>query len=173
MADTCVNLARLPASGVAGTDSKRTGLPRIVLLVGFVFVNSLLEATIASMSDELITGEPFIEYSPDFFERLSDRLSDDGTVLAFIGLALIAVYLLLGVRIVNRRERWAKRAAVGLAVALATYVLSVGPAFWFVCRGYLPMWAVESNFYLPAWLIVTNCPTPMQDAFFWWFYLGI
>jgi len=38
----------------------------------------------------------------------------------------------LGVRIVNRRERWAKRVAVGMAAVLVLYVASFGPACWWL-----------------------------------------
>jgi hypothetical protein len=41
----------------------------------------------------------------------------------------------LGVRIVNRRERWAKRTAAGLFVFVLTgYPLSFGPACWITAR---------------------------------------
>jgi hypothetical protein len=42
----------------------------------------------------------------------------------------------LGVRVFNRRERWAKWTAVSVAV-LTAYPLSVGPTVWLLCRGYL------------------------------------
>jgi hypothetical protein len=50
--------------------------------------------------------------------------------LAAFGFALAAFCVWLAVRIVNRRERWAKWTAVGLTVALLAYPLSAGPAVW-------------------------------------------
>jgi hypothetical protein len=38
------------------------------------------------------------------------------------------------VRIVNRRERWANRTAVAIAVIVAVYLLSFGPACWLTSR---------------------------------------
>jgi hypothetical protein len=54
-------------------------------------------------------------------------------VLPIFGFALAAFCVWLTVRIVNRRERWAKWTAVGLAVVLL-YPLSIGPACWISSR---------------------------------------
>ena len=45
-----------------------------------------------------------------------------------LGVASAAICVWLGMRIVNRRERWAKRMAVALAALLLEYPLSIGPA---------------------------------------------
>jgi len=47
--------------------------------------------------------------------------------LAVSGFAFAAFCIWLGVRIVNRRERWAKRLAVGLVLLLIAYPLSFRP----------------------------------------------
>jgi hypothetical protein len=53
------------------------------------------------------------------------------TIFAILGLAFAGFCVWLAIRIVNRRERWAKRtAAVVLVVMLAVYPLSIGPACW-------------------------------------------
>jgi len=49
--------------------------------------------------------------------------------MSIFGIAFAAFCVWLTVRIINRRERWAKWTAVGLIVALA-YPLSFGPACW-------------------------------------------
>jgi hypothetical protein len=49
----------------------------------------------------------------------------------YVGFAAFCIWL--AVRIVNRRERWAKRTALGLGVLLA-YPLSFGPACWTASR---------------------------------------
>ena len=48
-------------------------------------------------------------------------------LLPVLGVVFTAFCVWLGVRIVIRRERWAKRMALGLVVLLA-YPLSFGPA---------------------------------------------
>src|SRR5260221_3752649 len=48
-----------------------------------------------------------------------------------ISVAFIAFCIWLGVRIINRRERWAKRMAAALLIGvLVVYPLSIGPACW-------------------------------------------
>jgi hypothetical protein len=48
------------------------------------------------------------------------------------GVGFAAFCIWLAVRIINRRERWAKRTAVGLGVTLPLlYFASFGPACWF------------------------------------------
>jgi hypothetical protein len=44
-----------------------------------------------------------------------------------IGAAYAAIWIWLGIRLYNRRERWAKWTAVALATTPALYVLSSGP----------------------------------------------
>jgi hypothetical protein len=78
-------------------------------------------------------------------------------VIALLGVVFAAFCIWLTVRIVNRRERWAKRTAIALAAALF-YPLSWGPALWLQYRGYLP-----------------ESVTPALAAFFWpleWFSIN-
>jgi hypothetical protein len=49
------------------------------------------------------------------------------------GIAFGAFCVWLAVRVYNRRERWAKRTAIGAAVA-ALYVVGLGPACWISSR---------------------------------------
>lgn len=56
--------------------------------------------------------------------------------LVSIGLAFAAFCIWLTVRIVNRRERWAKWTPVSLLVLIA-YCAGFGPACWLVDRGHL------------------------------------
>src|SRR5260370_22013257 len=46
----------------------------------------------------------------------------------FLAVAFAALCVWLAVRIVNRRERWAKQAAIIMALMLVQYPLSIGPA---------------------------------------------
>jgi ABC-type Fe3+ transport system permease subunit len=72
------------------------------------------------------------------------------TILPALAVAFAAFCVWLTVRIVNRRERWA-RWALALVVGLPVlYVASFGPACWivahrrqggeFVCAFYRPLW---------------------------------
>src|SRR5437879_1679273 len=49
------------------------------------------------------------------------------TIWAVLGAAFAAVAVWLAVRIFNRREKWAKCAAIGMAAAPVLYFLSSGP----------------------------------------------
>ena len=55
-------------------------------------------------------------------------------VLYFLAATFAAACIWLTVRIVNRRERWAKRTAVALVAALVGYPISFGPACWIGSR---------------------------------------
>jgi hypothetical protein len=56
-------------------------------------------------------------------------------IFPVVVLAFVSFVVWLGVRIVNRRERWAKRMAVGLAMAaFVGYPLSFGPYCWVGAR---------------------------------------
>jgi hypothetical protein len=47
-----------------------------------------------------------------------------------IAVVFAAFLVWLAVRIVNRRERWAKRLAWGIAIFVTLYPLRVGPSVW-------------------------------------------
>ena len=54
--------------------------------------------------------------------------------LGAAGVAFAAVCLWLTVRIINRRERWAKRTLATVVVLPVLYVLSFGPTCWVYSR---------------------------------------
>lgn len=59
--------------------------------------------------------------------------------LSIAGIAFAAFCIWLGVRVYNRRERWAKRTAVGIIIASPLfYVASFGPACWIASRSTRP-----------------------------------
>jgi len=90
-------------------------------------------------------------------------------VIAIFGVAFTAFCVWLVVRIVNRRERWAKWAAVVLVSTPVLYVLSTGPVVWY-CRGDgdLPGWL--TIIYWPLRLMPDG-PEFVEDAFDW--YIGL
>jgi hypothetical protein len=71
-------------------------------------------------------------------------------ILAVIAVTFTAFCVWLGVRIVNRRERWAKRTAVVFAV-LAAYSLGVWPALWISSRIAAPRTRILTAYRPLAW----------------------
>jgi hypothetical protein len=68
-----------------------------------------------------------------------------------LAVAFAAFCVWLGVRVYNRRERWAKWTAVGICLVTA-YVLSIGPAAW-ITMGSQPgerLWDAYHAFYRPV-----------------------
>lgn len=65
-----------------------------------------------------------------------------------LGVALAALSIWLGVRIFNRRERWAKRTATALLCLPVVYALSFGPACWMTAAPRQPGTADEPRFWM-------------------------
>ena len=88
-------------------------------------------------------------------------------LLSVLGVSFAAFCIWLGVRIVNRRERWAKWTAVGLLVGLPLlYVGSFSPACWIAAA---PRVAGQSDapriwmrFYFPIGALIHD--TRSQDS---------
>jgi hypothetical protein len=57
--------------------------------------------------------------------------------LSILGVAFAAFCVWLTVRIVNRRERWAKWTLAGVALPVV-YLLSVGPVIWLQAHRAVP-----------------------------------
>jgi hypothetical protein len=131
------------------------------------------------MSDEweVIEGAPGTVYgltSPDEPAPLTPF------IVASVAIVFVAFCVWLTVRIVNRRERWAKRLGVAtLIMALLGYPLSIGPA----CRleeflydngcqaAASSMSEVTCRFYDPLLWCRDNGPRFVADAYWW--YLGL
>ena len=88
-------------------------------------------------------------------------------VLPVLSVTFAAFSVWLTVRIVNRRERWAKWTACGvLLLAMVSYPLSIGPA---------AIWATDqrirasdfTRFYYPLRLAAAECP--LLDDFLDWY----
>jgi hypothetical protein len=89
-------------------------------------------------------------------------------LIASVTFAAFCVWL--GVRVYNRRERWAKWTAAGLVVLLIAYPLSVGVAFRLLTLAGDPGWAVDAyhSFYAPIWWLYDNGPEPVRSAIRWY-----
>lgn len=83
-------------------------------------------------------------------------------LLPTLGVGLASFCVWLGVRIVNRRERWARRTAV-LIVVLAMYPLSFGPACLLCERGVLGQEAAWLAYRPIAWTF-SNGHGPVRHA---------
>ena len=88
-------------------------------------------------------------------------------------IAFAAFLIWLGVRIVNRRERWAKWTAAGLVLSLVAYPLSYGPFYWLLGRGWIsqPVFETVSYLYAPlGWILDGRDPPEWYAAYLgWWF----
>ncbi|MBI3864465.1 MAG: hypothetical protein HY290_21495 [Planctomycetia bacterium] len=87
-------------------------------------------------------------------------------VLAVIGVACTALCTWLTVRIINRRERWAKRVAMSLIATLA-YPMSLWPACWLVQHGVVPP-RIAAAAYDPLFWLEFRAPQSVQEATLRW-----
>ena len=85
----------------------------------------------------LAVGRRFIETKLGFRPiSLTSRIRgmDIETILPALAAACLALLLWLAIRIMNRRERWAKWTAAAVIGVPVAYVLSFGPACWIASR---------------------------------------
>ncbi len=92
-------------------------------------------------------------------------------VLPAVGMALAAFCIWLAVRIINRRERWAKWLAAGLML-LALYPLSFGPACWLTSQSQPPF--VPPRFMYVYWPLgnLVEDGSAVAPAIVWWAIFG-
>ena len=97
--------------------------------------------------------------------------------LSIFGIAFAALCVWLTVRIVNRREKWAKRTAKWFALALIAasilYPISVGPACW--VASYTGRASIERQAVAVVYYPLIDCsifgPPPLANALKWWMHL--
>jgi len=87
-------------------------------------------------------------------------------IFAILGISLAAFCVWLAVRLVNRRERWAKWTGLVIGIALIGYPLSIGPAGWLLNRDGTPLriQLAALAFYKPLRLVVRNAPWSVRIA---------
>jgi hypothetical protein len=96
-------------------------------------------------------------------------------ILLSLTFALAALCVWLTVRVVNRRERWAKRllaAVIGLPVL---YVLSFGPACWMTSARFYPLIGPATKaprIYVPIGVLRKHAPAPVVKALDWYATVG-
>jgi hypothetical protein len=88
-------------------------------------------------------------------------------LVSVLGMTVAAFSIWLAVRIINRKERWAKWTAAILALVVVAYPLSSGPADWLLLHGYTsePVNKVLRVFYAPSGWFIRNSPKPVQDVY--------
>ncbi|HEY2250726.1 MAG TPA: hypothetical protein VGH74_06680 [Planctomycetaceae bacterium] len=91
------------------------------------------------------------------------------SLLTALAVAFAAFCVWLTVRIVNRRERWAKWTLAVIVGVPVLYVASIGPAWRIYAHSKSPILGrCYYSFYSPIGLC---CPDQMQPALDW--YLGL
>jgi hypothetical protein len=103
-------------------------------------------------------------------------------LFSVLGVAFVASCIWLTVRIVNRRERWAKRTLLGIVVGVPlAYVVSFGPACWWFPTpssdpDYLegvPLPTVKSpRVYWPLGWLAVNSHRSVERTLAWYATLG-
>ena len=118
--------------------------------------------------------------SGGFRTDLPDNLKvgyDPGMTIVLLGaaVAFAALCVWLTVRIINRRERWAKRTLAAVVVVPVLYVLSIGPARWAMIQEWCPIWVSTAypRVYSPLrWILFhKGSPQPFRDALNWYVHL--
>ncbi len=71
--------------------------------------------------------------------------------LLIVAVAFAAFCIWLGVRIFNRREKWAKRTAVATVMVMILYPLSFGPACWIAGDNETGLDAIPNAYYPILW----------------------
>jgi len=87
--------------------------------------------------------------------------------LATLSLMLAAFAVWLGVRLVNRRQSWAKRTAMVLFAVLIGYPLSIRPACWLVQMEVVHLNSV-AHAYCPVILLLEGAPRPVYWLAKWY-----
>jgi hypothetical protein len=96
--------------------------------------------------------------------------------LAISGVAFAAICMWLTVRIINRKERWAKWMAVAVAGVPVLYVASIGPAYWLIAAAcikkdsvqwaYRPLLRIRPAKHLIIWYVELGACEVKQDGRF-------
>src|SRR6185503_7212564 len=84
-------------------------------------------------------------------------------VLPTLAILFAAFCVWLTVRIVNRRERWAKWTLAGVVGVPVLYVASSGPACWLISRSSDEVLIVP-RFYSPIGSMAVRYPGPIRNT---------
>ena len=101
------------------------------------------------------------------------------SILPALAVGFAACCLWLTVRIINRRERWAKRTLAAILSLLALYPFSYGPARWLYLKTGAPEWAwsVIDPIFGPVWWARESGPAWLREGLAdydgWWIDLAL
>jgi len=94
-------------------------------------------------------------------------------LLPTLAVAFVAFSVWLGVRIYNRREKWAKRTAVGIMIGMPLlYVLSFGPACWYARPEPGVHYRLPPSIYWPIGWVCTKAPRSIVRLIGWYAIIG-
>ena len=90
--------------------------------------------------------------------------------LLIFGVAFAAICVWLGVRIVKRRERWAKWTLAAAVALPVLYVLSIGPVAWLNTRHLMPevLGSATKHLYDPIEWLMARGPGTVEQAIRWY-----
>jgi len=93
--------------------------------------------------------------------------------LSIFGVVFAAFCVWLGVRVYNRRERWAKRTLAAIIGPPLLYLLSTGPLIWLSMQDRLPDGVQKpTEWYLwPLFCAIIDSPPILQVPLLWWIML--
>ncbi len=92
-------------------------------------------------------------------------------LLPILAITFAAFCVWLTVRIVNRRERWAKWTVAGTIGLPVLYVLSFGPVCWITSTSHPRTMWVET-LYRPITMMFEWGSSPISNAFRWYAQVG-
>lgn len=105
------------------------------------------------------------------FPEWGDPASSTGWMITFaapiVAVAFAGLCVWLAVRIINRRERWAKWMLAATLSLPVLYVLSFGPACWALDWQWLSPEFVARAFY-PILKWSSDAPDGVRAAIWWW-----
>lgn len=93
-------------------------------------------------------------------------------ILAVVGVALAAFAIWLTVRIITRREKWAKRTLAAIVGLPVIYVLSIDPVCWFTSRTGIEGSHRLSSCYRPLMKTCRVTPRPLAQFIYWYSCAG-
>src|SRR5262249_53162746 len=168
---TCPPLSRSP---------RRPG--RRMRTIACVSSGLVLLAIIAAAAWSSLNGPLFADTTlmpGRFTTRWMDRAAAGrGTMWAlhpFFGVVFTCFCVWFGVRVFNRKERWAKRTPLAVLIVFALYIASLGPASWLASWGVLPL-NPTAKFYLPMFCTVDRTSEQgdrwITDALAWYTRVG-
>ena len=104
---------------------------------------------------------------------MNTGMNPEDEMLARFGLAVTAFSVWLGVRIINRREGWAQRTALVMVALPLLYVLSFGPACWWLAdRSFGYAYRMPPVAYWPVGWAIRHCPKPIPAVLCWYAKFG-